>query len=379
MSRLTRHLWPAVIAVVMVSKVGLAVDPPGNPAPAPQGTPPPTLRIVREADVTPAGAQCVRPELVAAGGTLFVAYMELGSPRTNRLLQLDADLKPVRVFTTAAGDGEPTDMRWVGAADGTLWCAFETVPGGERPTGAALHLVSYTVTPEGLKPGLPERRIASGAVLVPPWSIPAPGAEITNDPTPFLFGGSVVLGTRRFTQAVLPLRSFGPGGEQQSSFELDLSGVFPDRSLSVYSLVAIEGKPWLLAGAETSPRAPRPEADIYAVPLQPDLRGAAGVPVPLVATPAYETYVCGARTGAGRLVLVHSVNDFPSGRFEGHVRVFDTAKGFAPIGHALVMVTEGGLQLDGHLSIELLGDRIFVASYTGQGRLIVREYALAAP
>jgi hypothetical protein len=421
MAARSRWRWAAVLAAAVVPVLALAAGPdfgfgpppaggpnmaprggpgfgppggPGGPAclpgTAPAGAtaaveqspdPPVGLRLVREVDVTPAplgGAPCVRPELVRSGASLYVAYMEAGPTRSNRLLQLDADLKPVRVFALALGAGQPTDMRWVGDADGTLWCAFETAEGDERSPVMTLNLASYRPSAAGLTPVALERGVARGAMIAPPWSIPAPGAEITDDPTPFPYEGALVVGTRRFEQAVLPLRRYRAGATPPAPFDLDLSSLFPDRSLSVYSLVSIEGRPWLVGGAVTSPRATTPAGDIYAVPLQKDLRQADGKAVPLVATPAYETYVSGARYAAGRLALVHLVHDqTPPGRFEGYLRVFDAARGFAPLGHAQINIVAGNRQVDDHLSVEIVDDRILVAYYTPQGRLIVREYAVA--
>lgn len=368
---------------------GMMAPPGGPPPPAGVGSaptraseadqPPVGLRLVRQADVTPTEVPCVRPGLVRAGGTLYVAYTEMSRPRTRRLLQLDADLKPVRVFALETTGGEPTDMRWIGDEDGMLWSAYETSSGGER-SATALNLACYQADAGNLKPGQLERGIASGTMVAPPRHIPPPGAEITDDPAPFLFDGAFVVGTRRFDQAVLPLRTYPAAGGRPAPFDLDLRALFPDRSLSVYSLVSIEGRPWLLAGVQTSPRASAPAADIYAVPLQQDLRRADGAAVPLVATPAYETYVSGARYAAGRLALVHLVQDLsPPGRFEGHLRVFDVARGFAQVGHAVINVAAANQQVDNHLSIEVAGDRIFVAYYTPQGRLMVREYAPDGP
>lgn len=330
----------------------------------------PKLQLVEitDRDITPAcSIRAVRPNVVRIGGFLYVAYLQFEPYRTLRLLKLDENLNSLTSMDIYSGKHNPTDARLASADDNILWYPFETSDFA-GPWSNFLNLAQYRLdsdTPVLLnyKPD-----VARGT-YIDPSSLPAKGDELTDDPAPFFYNSRYYVITKRFEKPILPVRIYSSHNlEELDRFDLDLSGVLGKVSITVNSLVETEDAILLIAGVfNAPPNFPQASSDIIAVPLRHDLKASAGEKIMLSNTQEYENYVAGARYHKGLLYVIYDVIIGPRKDYHrGILKVFDKNNNYSMI--QAVIINEGG-QLDNHVTLEIMNDKIFVFYYTPDARI----------
>ncbi len=330
----------------------------------------PRLVEIADKDITPPGSiKAARPDAVTINGSLCVAYLQIAPRRIFRLLTLDENLNRLAEADMYSGEHNPTDVRLAQDENAFLWYAFET-SNFSGPWQNFLNLAQYRMA--GGPPVLINYKpdVARGNT-VNPHSMPQRGDELTDDPAPFSYQGKYYVFTRQFEAPVMPVRVYSGNLEDLGTFYLDLGGAFGNMSVSVNSLVDTEDATLFIAGISNGPPGlPQSFSDIVALPLRQDLGAAAGGRILLSGGKEYETYVAGARYLKGKLYVAYDVIVDPrAGVHKGMLKVFDKDDHYKLL--ASVQVNEGR-QVDNHITLELMGDKVFVFYNTPQERIRVK-------
>ncbi|MFA5137941.1 MAG: hypothetical protein WC728_01820 [Elusimicrobiota bacterium] len=332
--------------------------------------------------ISPAGIRASRPDAAYLDGRFYVGYTQFLPERAFGILTLDQDLNPLDsrpVGMRPEPWNMPTDLRVAAAGKDRLWCAFETVAARtpDNPDVEERNFVHWERY--RLDKGLPKLEKASKKPFAwrPGGFPPPPGNEIIDDPAPFFRKGSYYIATRTWESGRVTVRAFGADLAKTGEWDLDLSETLGGLSLSVYSLVEIEKRVWLIGSVFNGPPIdPRMSSYLMAVPLSDDLKRPAGRAVTLSRNREYQQYVAGARYHRGRLFVVHNV--FPGDRTsKGRLKVFDPARSFALVDEAVI--NDGVFPGDDHITLETVEDKVYVFYPTPEERLRVKVFRYREP
>ncbi len=339
------------------------------------------LVAVGEREITPTGVtRAVRPDAVCLGEKCYVGYTRFeGTSSSFGLATLGPELTVQQnqpVETGADATVSSMDLRLGSDGQGQLYAPFETMQTITGTPPLQKHCVSlarYVVDAGGLRRDQLLQNLTCGQwdarALVPPS-----GIEQLDDPAPFFDNGRFYLLTRIALGNGVPVRLYDAGLKQIDSFTLDLQPAVGTQWISVFSIVRIEARKWLVGAAwRDPPGQPTGVSHLVAIPLSDDLRSTAGAEVNLSPTSDYEQYVAGARYSEGKLYLVHNVmSGQAGGNMKGVLKVFDVAQGFQLLQE--VVINDAVFKGDDHLTLELFAGELDVFFPTPEDRLMVNRF-----
>lgn len=349
----------------------------------------PGLSLIKTADLTPllagTGSGNGRPDVVAIGGILYLAYGDLGK-RNFQLLRLRAGLelilvdeRPIELFSGKYD--QSIDIR-VSRSGDCFWYAFEDMEkkAGRKFTKHVLNAAWYGLNP--FKPAASRTELALGVTSALPEAFSvAPSSvgkdpEAVDDPTPFWFNGKYFIFTRawsgmipQFTpNTVHHIRGFDKDFTQTDDFTLDLSSAMPGLTLSQNSLADIDGTPYLIGGFYRDRKDMRGGSRVYAIPLSKDLRAAAGDKTPLITG----AHIWAFKTTSARYrppYLFINYSKTSDGQAIQYIAAFDVKAGFKPAGEAELSRYANGDVGANHATFDVWGDKLY-AFYPGKGKKI---------
>jgi len=196
-----------------------------------------------------------RPEIVAAGGKVYVLYLDPAS-RAFMAAAYDADLKtaiapPRRLIVEDPVYGHPTDIRI--ATDGKSLFAFYEKANDQQGT-ASLWGVRLA-----LDPSFRELSGHAGPIAVAPFHYRAQaGEELLDDPAPLVAPGAVYVATRLKDaltpggRAAIRVRELTPDlATVRRTFDIDLSGALSGGARTFALLADRDGFPMLAVPTAT--------------------------------------------------------------------------------------------------------------------------------
>ena len=354
------------------------------------------LALIDQYELATSGLNTVRPHVArTTRGAYLGVTASAPTPRNAFDLfalndALTSVVQTTIIASSASGTGDasvtgiPTDMRLASNGADVLWCAFETAviagPGSTctncinfaayRETSGSLALAAHQEV-ECVSYGCP-------AADEPLPTFPA-GSIMTNDPAPLAFNGNYYIVLHQYgpdgqiytPTAVQTVKVFDSSFAEQPSFTLDLGSVFGGSSPGTYSLVEIDGSPWLIASAFDGPPcgscATPPTVDgsayLFAIQLGADLKTTVGPAVTLSQTEAYQHYVTSARYADGKLYVTHNVEGSQPGSYpKGVLKVFDVRNGFELLEDLTINQAVSGMDGVGynHISVEIVDGKVYV-------------------
>jgi hypothetical protein len=348
---------------------------------------PATLRLeeIGDQDITPKGSRGVRPDTVKIGDAIYVNYLQLWPQRNFRIVKWDLALTNSSIMDAVSGMAMPTDARMSAGDEGRLWYPYESVfslnprgPGDEPsrifdpPTRNFVNLARYKIDAEGLTLEQSKMNVLEGSYLAP-GHIPPVGTMLSDDPTPFFADGKYYVFLKSFSPD-LYARVYSKDFVEIDAYRLDLAEVADHMTVSVNSIVRVGKTPMLIAGLfDGPPIFPGTKTAIVAMPLTDDLKAAKGNKIILSRNNGYETYVSGARYENGKLYVVYTElsRDIHDRKMAVILKVFDTNSDYRILAAHEVY---RGPTLDGHATVELAGDRVYVFYFTVQEHIRVRTF-----
>lgn len=340
---------------------------------------PSSLQLLSHVELTAAGQPAFRPDVIAIGGELWLAYNTPGGPM---LLRLDANLSKIgQAVRLSAATERVTDLR-VGIAAGQFWKAYESMLMPEITCNEHfLNVAVYTNSPLQFSRG--SLHIAKGCALNKqfidhPRGLPA-YPEITDDPTPFYHKGVRYILTRAWGEkgTIHHLRKLNEDMSVSEDILLDTGKVVPGGNMmSQNALLHINGKPFLVAGFQTGMWVPPNTSALYILPLSDDLRSFSGKAMRLpVTNVTFPTRVTRARQVNGTLII--NFNDCyvgPTGfRVSEYLALFDINAGFALLDQ---IQTQNQRAMDNHSSFEILDDRLYLFQQQRGERISAKIFQL---
>lgn len=318
-----------------------------------------SLQLLSQIDITPSGQSVSRPDVIAIGEELWLAY---NSPSGPMLQRLDAKLNKIDQAITLQSAAKEfiTDIR-VDSADGQFWMGYESILTPEIACNEHfLNVASYTSSPPQVSKSV--LHIAKGCALnrefmENPTGLPA-NPEIVDDPTPFYHKGVRYLLTRAWgSHTVQHLRKLNADLSVAEDILLDTSTVVPGRRMSQNALFHINGKPFLVAGFSTGMWFGPNTSDIYVLHLSNDLHSFSGQAVRLAVTDMkFPTRITRARYVNGTLIINFN-NIFVGMQESDYLGFFDVANNFSLLNQIQIHDHEVA---DNHSSFEILGDKLYL-------------------
>jgi hypothetical protein len=350
----------------------------GSEVPSPVQRPV-SLELLSQFDVTPAGEQAHRPDVVAVGGELWLAFVTVSEGFM--LQRFDAELNaqgpPIRL---ASLPEMPTDIR-TGLVGSRFWSAFETVAPG--PSDCGHHFLNAAEYAEAKPPQLSRSasHLAAGcatdqAFMENPTGLPE-YPELVDDPTPFLHHGVRYILTRAWpgpgARQIHHLRRLDEQLQVAEDVLLDTDAVLPGHQMSQNVLIHVNEKPYLVSGFPTGmPVAPN-TSSLYLLPLSDDLRSSAGQPTLLgVQGVAYAERVTRARHVNGTLIL-NFIYRYVGSETREFLALFDVRAGFAMLSQIQVQDHQ---VVDNHSSFEVIGDRLYLFQQQDGEKLSAKIFRL---
>jgi hypothetical protein len=340
---------------------------------------PTSLLLESEQDVTPGGAAAHRPDAVAIGDEVWLAYA--GAAAGFQLQRFDTDLNPLGdPVDLEHGETEmPTDIR-AGVTNGRLWYAYETVV---MPSADCEHNFLGVATYSGDVPPVLVRsgpHIATGCptsveFITNPTGLPE-DPEAVDDPTPFCHDDTLYVLTRAWPGVADEphhLRRLDGDLAVVEHSLLDSSPLVPGTQMAQNALLHIDGRPYLVAGFPSGPPIDPFESVLSVLELSDDLRSFVGEAVPLAVPDAtYPQRVTRALHVNGTLVIHY--ND----RYQGQptrefLALFDVAAGFAYLSQVQVQDHE---VMDNHSSFAIVGDRLYLFQQQDGERISAKVFRL---
>ena len=336
-----------------------------------------TFQPISDTNISPPGTKAARPDTALLSDRFYVAYLQLSPIRTFRLLVLNKDLTQSATTDLFSGNDEPTDIRIHAGYDDSFYYAFETTR-FRKEFPNHLNVAYYEVTGSLPTLAISKTEIAAAMPVIIPDSLPKPGDDLLDDPTPLVYRGRFYVLTRKWESATVTIREFSRDLSHMKTHNLDFGGTFPGLHLSVNSLVNIEGKPYLITGVKNGPPIDRRFfAYVAAVELDETMTKP-GRPIVLSRTQQYDDYVASARYSRGMLFVGYDSRDYdqpkpgPSNHC-GWIKVFDPDSEFAPLGSIQV---NSSRMIDNHFTFEVLDDKLYVFYQTPQEEIRLKVIAL---
>lgn len=323
-------------------------------------------------DITPSGINAVRPDVVKIGNDFYVNFLETKPEKSLGLIRIDSNLNAQYLGKIYSGPNNfgVTDARMITNSNNNLWYPFEVVSSTER----YLNLASYKIDSDNIKLLYYKDKIAQGSILAPEKNIiPSSGSEQTDDPLPFFYDGKYYVMTRTFQSPVYKVRVFDNSQAMIDNYFLSLSSVIGQSSISVNSLVKIENDLYMITGVFNN----RPPGDfgaiskIVAIPLENDLRKVKGAKIDLTDGKKYSIYVSSTKYKNGKLYVLYNNLTGKSGgnANEGVLEIYDVKNNFSLIKS---IVVNGGKMIDNHMTMEFMGNKLYVFYNTAEEKLKVR-------
>lgn len=336
---------------------------------------PASLELLSERDVTPTGMTAYRPDVVAVGGELWLAYNT--GERGMQLQRFDLELTPIgQAVDLQAAAEMPTDIR-VGLSDGRFWYAYETATLGAAD---CLHnFLSVALYAKAVPPQLDRsaEHIATGcptsiAFIQNPSGLPE-HPEAVDDPSPFVHQGARYVLTRAWPEAspVHHLRKLDDQLNVAEESLLDSEPLLPGRKMSQNALLHIDGEPFLVAGFSNGPPNGSSTSDLFAARLSDDLSAFEGAAVRLDVTDAsFPHRVTRARHVNGTLIINYVDQASPT---RERLALFDARASFAVLSQIEVQDHQVA---DNHSSFEVVDDRLYLFQQQTGEKLSAKVFRL---
>jgi hypothetical protein len=334
-----------------------------------------------------AGSQLARPDTVVINDNIYLGYLRIPQVGTGsfHILKFDKNFTNLGDTAVYSADKEgyfPTDMR-MAAAGTSLFYPFETAK-METPSDQCLNRLNvalYDASGATLQQTSIQDAVACG-YRVDPSSIPI-GKRVVDDPAPFFWQNKMYVFARSFMGPIQYVYVFDPALTLIESFQLDLSAPFhsisPDTAETVYSIVAINGTPYLIGALQNGPAALGGVGDLYAIRLAKDLKSSDAKPIPLITnTPDHEEYVVGARVDNNRLYVTYNIINQKSPQDQsltsGWLAVFDVSNKFSLIGKYKINDRDPQKAIDNHITVEVLGNQVYAFYQSDDGKLMAKSF-----
>lgn len=331
-----------------------------------------------EKDITPGNMNGVRPDVIKAGDSFYINFLQTEPKRSLGMIKVDSRLNTQYLGEIYSGqDGSnPTDARMAVDGKNNIWYSFEAVYSG--PDKNYLNLARYGADGRTLELIDTKDKIAQGVLASPEINkFPESGSEQVDDPLPFYYSGKYYVMTRTFQSPVYKVRVFDNSFNLIDSYSLDLAPAIGQNALSVNSLVEIEGEIYMITGVFNNRPPGDPEAisKIVAIPLQKDLREAKGDKIELTNGKKYSSYVSSAKYKDGKLYVLYNnfIGKTGNNLHEGVLEIYDAKNNFSRI---RAIKINGGKMIDNHMTMEFMGDRLYVLYNTPEEKLFVKVFAL---
>ena len=316
-----------------------------------------TFQVISDSAISLPNIKAARPDTVVCDGKFYVSYLQLSPTRTFSLLILDKNLKLQETMHLFSGRNQPTDIRACTSPGPSISYAFETT-NFQKWAPNHLNLARYQIAEPLPILVASKTKVAEGTPVIIPDALPRPGDDLVDDPTPFVYKNRFYVTTRKWGSAILKVREFSSDLQVLETRELDFGRAFPRLSLSVNSLVEIEGKPYLVTGVFNGPPIDRRFFSyVAAVDLDESITNI-GRPLVLSRTGDYEGYVTCARYSEGILFVGYEILTFGRrSELKGMIKAFDAKNGFAEIGSVQV---NAGSSMGNHFTFEVLDRKLYI-------------------
>lgn len=332
-----------------------------------------------EKDITPTNMNGVRPDVVKIGDSFYVNFLETKPKRSLGMIRVDANLSAQYLGEIYFGSNgsNVTDARMATSDNENFWYPFETVT--FNPDKNYLNLARYNVLDQGVQIIDHKDKVAEGIVVNPATGKISPaGSEQTDDPLPSYYDGKYYVMTRTFQSPIYKVRVFDSSLNMIDNYSLDLSSVIGQNAVSVNSLVKIEDDLYIITGVfnKLPPGDPGAISKIIAIPFQNDLKKAKGAKIDLTDGEKYASYVSSAKYKDGKLYVLHNnyIGKAADTIHEGVLEIYDVKNNFALV---KTIPINGGKMIDNHMTMEFMGDKLYVFYNTPEEKLKVKTFDIS--
>ncbi|MCP4799302.1 MAG: hypothetical protein GY893_05070 [bacterium] len=340
--------------------------------------------------LSPSGNGVGRPDVVAIGDELYLAYGII-TERNFHLVKLQADLELTQIGDSAlelfSGYHDfSVDIR-VSKANNSLWYAFEdnqwnAAVDSTHFLNAAWYSGTNTLIAEqtdiatGITTTIPE------GFQVDPNDVP-PNPEACDDPTPLWHNNSYYIFTRAWSgwiEEFTPVsnhhvRVFNESFEKTDDFMVDFSSVLPGKSLSQNTLIDIDGQVYLIGGFYNARNDIPGGSSIYAVPLADDLKTTVGDAVPLLVEPGRWLHKStAAKMYNGNLYV--SYQELITGGNTQNLAIIDVNNNFELLSTVEISSDLSGEIIASHVTFEIVGDRLYMFYPAPGGQIHAKIFAI---
>jgi hypothetical protein len=383
---IARLILLCLIFISTTASVGCSQDETTNPG-DPGSPDPDPFTLLNTIDVSPIlspnGDGVGRPDVVALGGALYLAYGILNE-RNFHLVKLNSDLDLTQIGESPSElfsgyHNFSVDIR-VSKANNSLWYAFEdnkwnAAVDSTHFLNAAWYSPTNTLVAEqtdiatGISTSIPE------AFQIDPNDVP-PNPEAVDDPTPLWHNNSYYIFTRAWSgwiEEFTPVsnhhvRVFNESFEKTDDFMVDFSTVLPGKSLSQNTLIDINGQIYLIGGFYNARNDMPGGSSVFAVPLADDLKTTAGEAIPILVEPGKWFHkTTAARMYNGNLYI--NYQELISGGNTQNLAVIDVSNNFELISTIEISSDFNGEIIASHVTFEIVDDRLYIF-YPAPGRQI---------
>jgi hypothetical protein len=317
-----------------------------------------------------------RPDVIAIGDTLFLAYSIL-TERHHHLVKLQADTNltvlsssPIELFS--GYHDHSVDIR-VSKANNKLWYAFEdnewNAPvDSTHFLNAAWYSENLNIIGQqtdiatGITTGIPE------AFSVDPADVP-PNPEADDDPTPFWHNNLYYVFTRAWSGWIPEftpnqnhhIRVFNDSFDLIDDYMIDFSSIIPGKTLSQNTIVKVDNQILVIGGFYIDRQDFSAGSSLYAIPLNNDLTATINDTIPLLSEAgSFIQKVTSARVYNGMLFI--NYQQYIAGQDKQKIGIFDIENNYELITTLEIssFPLGGGGVIANHTSFEILNDMLFV-------------------
>ncbi len=387
-NRLARLIFLCLFIIACTASAGYSHDETDNPADSG------SLTLLNTIDISPIlspnGDRVGRPDVVAIGDTLYLAYGIL-TERNFHLIKLKSDLEltPIdgSVLELFSGCHDfSVDIR-VSQANQRLWYAFEdnkwnAAVDSTHFLNAAWYSSTNTLVAEqtdiatGISTGIPEGfQINQNDVPLNP--------EAVDDPTPLWHNNSYYIFTRAWSGWIdefTPVsnhhvRVFNEIFEKTDDFMVDFSTVLPGKSLSQNTLVDINGQIYLIGGFYSARNDIPAGSSVFAVPLADDLKTTVGDAIPILVEPGKWFHKTTAAIMNNGNLYFNYQELIPGGNTQ-NLAIIDVSNSFELLSTIEISRDLSGEIIASHVTFEIVDDRLYIFYPAPGGQIHARIFDL---
>jgi hypothetical protein len=348
-----------------------------------------SLVEIKTYEIIPQGIQVQmawRPEINKIGDDFYYAFNKGDKERGGfALVVLDQNFRQKKAVNLFSGEDKnyfPTDLRTAKDDKGNFWYAFETakingaqeiIENCRKQNNCEINRDNVALY-NGTDLDKTKTPFVSGCVVMP--AIIAQFGEkcytdkpLSDDPAPFFYQKKHYVLTRYAMSPRIVIREFNDNLDVVNQYDFNLP---LQPSTAADTVAEIEGKLYILASVgKGTPNSPDSSSAIYAFELAPDFSSVTNT-IKLVNYPGeMDMRVTSARYEDGKLFFSYQNNK--QGSFGIYLEAFDARNNFSSISR--VKVTDQLVQ-DGHNSVEISGNKIYVAYVNANENLAIAEFEL---